>query len=54
TTVITHPDAGHRITFPDEIPPPPSTRYAHGGTPHAATALGTAAWPHVISAIHGN
>lgn len=54
TTVITHSDAGHRITFPDETPPPPSTRFDHGGTPQADAALGTAAWPHIMTAVHGN
>ncbi|WP_262060100.1 acyl-CoA thioester hydrolase/BAAT C-terminal domain-containing protein [Streptomyces sp. STR69] len=53
TIVTTHIDAGHRITFPNEVPPPPSTRFDHGGTPEAGAALGAAAWPHVMAAIHG-
>ncbi|MEU0523086.1 acyl-CoA thioester hydrolase/BAAT C-terminal domain-containing protein [Streptomyces niveus] len=49
--VVTHMDAGHRITFPTEVAPPPSTRFDHGGTPEAGAALGAVAWPRVMAAI---
>jgi hypothetical protein len=49
--LITHADAGHRIVFPGEVAPPPSPHFDHGGTPEAAAALGTAAWPHVMAAV---
>ncbi|WP_327399716.1 acyl-CoA thioesterase [Streptomyces sp. NBC_01288] len=52
--VITRIDAGHRIIFPDEVAPPPSTRFDHGGTPEAGAALGAVAWPHVMAAIRGS
>jgi hypothetical protein len=51
--VITQIDAGHRITFPNEVAPPPSTRFDHGGTPEAGAVLGAAAWPRVMAAIRG-
>ncbi len=47
--VITHPQAGHRPTFPGEAAPMPSTRLAHGGTPEADATLGRAAWPRVLA-----
>ncbi|MGW7426118.1 acyl-CoA thioester hydrolase/BAAT C-terminal domain-containing protein [Streptomyces sp. NPDC054813] len=51
--VITQIDAGHRIVFPNEVAPPPSTRFDHGGTPEAGAALGAVAWPRVMAAIRG-
>lgn len=51
--LISHPDAGHRTVFPGEVPPPPSTRFDHGGTPEADAALGAAAWPTVLAAVLG-
>ncbi|MEV0151320.1 MULTISPECIES: acyl-CoA thioester hydrolase/BAAT C-terminal domain-containing protein [unclassified Nonomuraea] len=51
--LVTRADAGHRIVFPGEVAPPPSTRFDHGGTPEADAALGAAAWPHVLAAVRG-
>lgn len=51
--LITHPDAGHRTVFPGEVPPPPSARFDHGGTPEADAALGAAAWPGVLATVRG-
>ncbi|WP_441251091.1 acyl-CoA thioester hydrolase/BAAT C-terminal domain-containing protein [Kitasatospora sp. McL0602] len=53
TAVITQADAGHRIVFPGELAPSPSTTFDHGGTPEADAELGAAAWPHVLAAVHG-
>lgn len=47
--VITHPQAGHRPTFPGEPEPTPSARLAHGGTPEADAALGRATWPRILA-----
>ncbi|MEV0972122.1 acyl-CoA thioester hydrolase/BAAT C-terminal domain-containing protein [Microtetraspora glauca] len=51
--LITRADAGHRIVFPGEVAPPPSTRFDHGGTPEAGAALGATAWPHVLAVVRG-
>ncbi|SEO21786.1 hypothetical protein SAMN05216267_102049 [Actinacidiphila rubida] len=53
TTLVSHPDAGHRVLFPDEVPPAPSTTFDHGGSPEADAALGTTAWPTVLAALRG-
>jgi uncharacterized protein len=50
--LITHPDAGHRPIFPNEVSPAPSTRMAHGGNPTADAALGRAAWPAVLASLN--
>ncbi|RII14233.1 hypothetical protein DSC45_21330 [Streptomyces sp. YIM 130001] len=51
--LLTSPDAGHRIVFPGEVPPPPSSRFDHGGTAEADAALGAVAWPEVLAAVRG-
>lgn len=51
TTVITHPQAGHRCVLPGEEALPPSRRHAHGGHPKADVALGAAAWPAIRRAL---
>ncbi|MFE6735506.1 alpha/beta fold hydrolase [Microbacterium sp. NPDC057650] len=48
TTVVTHPDAGHRLLLPGEAPAAGGVRMARGGTPEADAALGAAAWPEVL------
>jgi dienelactone hydrolase len=48
TTVVTHPDAGHRLLLPGEAPAAGGIRMARGGTPEADAALGAAAWPEVL------
>ncbi|MEV1003727.1 acyl-CoA thioester hydrolase/BAAT C-terminal domain-containing protein [Nonomuraea sp. NPDC050202] len=53
TMLITRADAGHRIVFPGEVAPPPSTRFDHGGTPETGSALGAEAWPHVTAVVRG-
>lgn len=46
TTVVTHPEAGHRIVLPGETARPPS-HLVHGGAPAADAALGALLWPHL-------
>jgi pimeloyl-ACP methyl ester carboxylesterase len=47
TTLVSHPDAGHRVRLPGERPPAPS-RLAHGGTPAADLELGERLWPTLL------
>ena len=45
--------AGHRITFPGESPPETGgADLSRGGSPEADAALGLAAWPAVLGALH--
>lgn len=50
TTVVTHPDAGHRVLLPGETPRPPS-HLVHGGDDVADAALGALLWPHLLDAL---
>lgn len=52
TTVVRHPDAGHRLLLPGEAPAPGGIRMARGGTPTADAALGTLAWPEIARVLH--
>nr|WP_258562671.1 acyl-CoA thioester hydrolase/BAAT C-terminal domain-containing protein [Nocardioides sp. MAH-18] len=52
TTLVSHPEAGHRVVLPGETPPAPS-HLAHGGTPEADAALGRLLWPHVRRLLSG-
>lgn len=51
TTVITHPEAGHRTVLPGESPVHAGQRMQRGGTPNADVALGELCWPHVIRTL---
>jgi len=51
TTVVTHPDAGHRVVLPGERPVSRGQRMARGGTPETDAALGVQAWPAIIRAL---
>lgn len=51
TTLVTHPEAGHRVRLPGEEPPAPS-HLVHGGTPAADAALGRLLWPHVLRLLN--
>jgi dienelactone hydrolase len=53
TTIVTHPDAGHRVVFPGESPVTAGAALVRGGTPQADAALGAMAWPHVLRALGG-
>jgi dienelactone hydrolase len=52
TRVVTHPGAGHRVTFPGEAPVARGQAMARGGSPEADAELGAAAWPHVVELLH--
>jgi pimeloyl-ACP methyl ester carboxylesterase len=43
TTLLSHPDAGHRVLLPGETPPAPSPM-AHGGSSEADADLGRRLW----------
>ncbi len=47
TSVVTHPDAGHRVVLPGEQPAGGGQRMARGGTDAADRALGELAWPQI-------
>ncbi len=47
STVLIHPDAGHRILLPGEKTPR-STRHAHGGDDAADAELGSVAWETIV------
>jgi dienelactone hydrolase len=51
TTLVTHPDAGHRMTFPGEARAEGGMDLARGGTPKADAQLGRLAWPAVQTAL---
>jgi hypothetical protein len=52
TTSITHPDAGHRLTFPGEPAIPPGDRnIARGGNPSANAELGCMMWETMTEAF---
>ena len=51
TTVVTHPDAGHRVILPGEQPAGGGQRMARGGTEAADRALGVLAWPEILRVL---
>lgn len=51
TTVVTHPEAGHRVVFPSETAQVRGMAIARGGTPAADAELGALAWPHLAEAL---
>lgn len=50
TTLVSHPEAGHRVLLPGERPPPPS-RLVHGGSAEADAELGRRVWPELLRLI---
>ena len=48
STLVSHPDAGHRLLLPGEQPAAGGTRMARGGTPKADAELGERAWPEIL------
>ncbi|MGE0727724.1 MAG: acyl-CoA thioester hydrolase/BAAT C-terminal domain-containing protein [Acidimicrobiia bacterium] len=54
TTLITHPEAGHRVILPGEQPVRRGQHMQRGGNDTADAELGTMAWPHVHTALHFN
>lgn len=51
--LIARQAAGHRPRLPGEQPASPSTHLHYGGTDADDSALGDAAWPHILDALHG-
>lgn len=51
TTMLIHPDAGHRPILPGESASNAGQRMSRGGNPSADAQLGTHAWPHVLDAL---
>ncbi|WP_207556061.1 acyl-CoA thioester hydrolase/BAAT C-terminal domain-containing protein [Intrasporangium flavum] len=51
TTVVSHPDAGHRVVLPGEPVPAGGMRMARGGTEEADRALGLRAWPELLRVL---
>jgi uncharacterized protein len=50
TTLVSHPEAGHRVVLPGETPPRAS-HLAHGGTPEADRELGERLWPELLRLV---
>lgn len=51
TSLVSHPDAGHRLLLPGEQPATGGTRMARGGTPQADAELGERAWPEILRVL---
>ncbi|WP_226531883.1 acyl-CoA thioester hydrolase/BAAT C-terminal domain-containing protein [Microbacterium paraoxydans] len=51
TIVVTHPDAGHRITLPGETAVQAGVAMGRGGTPSADAVLGAKAWTAIARAL---
>jgi dienelactone hydrolase len=51
TSVVTHPDAGHRVVLPGEQPATGGQRMARGGTDAADRELGELAWPDILRVL---
>lgn len=51
TTVITHPEAGHRVRLPGEPTVTAGSPMARGGTSSADAECGERAWPHIVAAF---
>ena len=47
TTLVTHPEAGHRVVLPGETVATGGASMARGGTEAADRALGLLAWPEI-------
>jgi uncharacterized protein len=47
TTLVTHPEAGHRVLLPGETVATGGMRMARGGREATDRALGRLAWPHI-------
>lgn len=54
TTVIGHPDAGHRLLLPGEEAASGGVRMARGGSAAADAELGRRAWPEILRVIGSN
>lgn len=54
TRHLTHPEAGHRTLLPTEPAPTSGRAMARGGTPAADAALGSLAWPELVTLLRLN
>jgi pimeloyl-ACP methyl ester carboxylesterase len=52
TTLVSHPEAGHRVVLPGEEPPAPS-HLVHGGSAAADAELGRLLWPELLRLLSG-
>jgi acetyl esterase/lipase len=52
STLLLHPDAGHRILLPGDTTPR-SQLHAHGGSDRADIELGEAAWRAIVECMYG-
>lgn len=52
TTVLAHPDAGHRLQLPGEQPVTGGVAMRRGGTPEADAELGTQVWSALMADFH--
>ena len=52
TTVLTHPEAGHRVTFPGEPPVATGVVMQRGGRPSADAELGAALWSALVGELN--
>jgi alpha-beta hydrolase superfamily lysophospholipase len=53
TTLVSHPEAGHRVVLPGETPPPARADLVHGGSPAADAELGRMLWPDLLAVLSG-
>jgi hypothetical protein len=51
TTVVSHPDAGHRVVLPGEPVATGGLQLARGGTEEADRALGRLVWPELLRVL---
>lgn len=51
TTVVAHPEAGHRLLLPGEEAAAGGIRMQRGGSPVADAALGALAWPEIVRVL---
>ncbi len=51
TTLVTHPDAGHRVVLPGETVQRGGAAMERGGTESADRALGLLAWPEILRVL---
>ncbi|MDO9455395.1 acyl-CoA thioester hydrolase/BAAT C-terminal domain-containing protein [Nocardioides sp.] len=51
TTLVTHPDAGHRVVLPGETPVAAPPVRAYGGSDEADAALGALLRPHLLRVL---
>ncbi|WP_081795488.1 acyl-CoA thioester hydrolase/BAAT C-terminal domain-containing protein [Nocardioides sp. URHA0020] len=53
TTLVSQPEAGHRVLLPGETAPPARAELAHGGNALADLELGQLLWPELVAVLSG-